>query len=146
MSDTIQERFEFTEATRKRLRAARDKLQYAPFGIVTKIAKEVGVRRQYAHAVIFDDGTFDKYRSDNAQKIWWCLENEVEKNDTIPVVEKAVAALRGGRQVQFKVNSRMFAFLRRRLARLQVPHKVTTDGASPATYTFDPVTPVAKRD
>lgn len=144
MSDDLQERFEFPEATRKRLRAARDKLQYAPFGIVTSIANEVGVRRQFAHSVISDEDTFSKYRSEKAQKIWWCLERRIDQNEIIPVVEKAVKALRSGENVKFKVSSRMFAFLKRRLIRLRIAHQVETDGQSPATYTFIPIVPVAK--
>jgi len=138
-------KFEFDPATRKHLIVVRDKLQYAPFGIVTAVAKVVGVRRQYAHSVIFEDDTFDKYRSEKAQRIWYELEKKVADNKYVPVIEKVVKALRDpeGPQVELKMSSRLFAFLKRRLARLGVHYSVGTDDAIPATYTFHAIKPVA---
>lgn len=141
-----EDRFEYDTATRKRHGAARDRLQFAPFGIVTAIAKEVGVRRQYAHSVIFDEDTFDKYRSAKARQIWQKLEERIETNKYVPVIEKVVKTLQGsGTEVKLKMSSRLFSFLKRRLARLSVMYHVDTDSEVPATYTFRPARAVAKK-
>lgn len=146
MDTTEETRFEFSPAALKRYAAVRDKLQYAPFGIVTAVATEVGVRRQYAHSVIHEEDTFNKYRSPKAQRIWQILEQKVAENKYVPVIEKVVKTLQeGATPVQLKMSSRLFAFLKRRLARLQIAYQVTSDDQIPATYTFRSIKPAAKK-
>jgi hypothetical protein len=128
----------FSPLVQQRLLKARERLDYTSYGLISRIAKEIGIRRQYAHAVIKDKDTFDKYRGETARKVWFCLEKEIKNDENVPVVENVVDHLRRGDSIQLKIGARFYNFLVRRLHRIQLEFTVVDNGETPATYTFIP--------
>jgi hypothetical protein len=128
----------FTPAVKKRLEKARERLDYRPYGVISAIADEVGVKRQYVHSVIRDPDTFDKHYGDTARKIWFCLERRLDEDTQLSRVESIVKSLKEDKPIEVKMDARFYSFLVRRLNRLGIVFMVTDNGEAPATYTFTP--------
>src|SRR4051812_2111765 len=93
----------FTPTVRKRLVRARERLDYVPFGIISAVAREVGVQRQYAHSVIKDLDTFERHRGHSARKVWFCLERRLQDDEHVSDVEKVIRSLRNGEPYALKL-------------------------------------------
>lgn len=130
----------FPPQAQKRLIQARDKLSFAPYGILSDIAREVSVERQYVHSVIRDSNTFTKHHGEKAQQIWFCLEKKLNEDPHVEHVEKIVTALKAKKTVNVRMSARFFNFLNRRLKRLGVDFEVSANKETPATYSFKPTT------
>ena len=111
-------------------------------GIFARIAKEVGVSREFVRKVITSDDSFNKYRSDNACKVWNELRTACNDNrhsiDTNRLIYEALAC---GHPINYKGNCTRYRFVTTMLKNMKVPHesKLLKVSSTGNFYEFKPI-------